>query len=327
MEKVFKKKEKVLMHKMYKDGIGIVRIGKELHTNPKKVKKILLEDYCIDITTDDKKKGNRPKPFGYWNIKENNIEAAKKCKNKKEFSDKYFGAFNAAKRNGWLEEYCRDIFTDKTNYPSYESKIHCVYAYEFNEKNSVYVGRTSSLKRRHKTHKSKTENDCVYRFSVENNVDIPYPKVLEENLNAEESQMMEHLWIEKYKDNGWNVINKARTGIGIGSLGATAPKWTYEACKKAASECKTKQEFKEKYSRAHNVSRENNWIDEFFPFNAIREKGCFDTLEGCKDACKGFSTILEIRKEYPFLYALCKKTHKSLVYGMNCISLGFQYIF
>jgi predicted GIY-YIG superfamily endonuclease len=50
------------------------------------------------------------KPNNYW-IKEKCQEAALKCKTKKEFKLCFNSAYNAAKRNGWLNEICTHMLT------------------------------------------------------------------------------------------------------------------------------------------------------------------------------------------------------------------------
>ena len=137
---------------------------------------------------------------------------------------------------------------------------------------------------------------------LNNNVEIPEPIILEENLTGKESQEKENFWLDYYVSNGWNKINISKTGICSSSLGSIAKIWTYEACKEAAKKCTSKEDFKKRYSRAHNVSIKNKWLDEFFPFNMKRENGCFDTLEACLKASNGYTSIMQIRKEYPFLY-------------------------
>lgn len=44
------------------------------------------------------------KPYGYWNIKQNVFEAAKKFKTKSEFKTSYNKAYQVARVNGWLNE-------------------------------------------------------------------------------------------------------------------------------------------------------------------------------------------------------------------------------
>ena len=45
------------------------------------------------------------KPNGYWNNYEICRKAALECKNRKEFSDKYNGAYISSHKNNWIEEF------------------------------------------------------------------------------------------------------------------------------------------------------------------------------------------------------------------------------
>ena len=294
--------EKREILKKYSEGIGIKRLGPMFHTSPKKVKEILFE-MGVDINDPNRTIGPKVvKPAGYWDNKECAEEAAKTCRNKSEFSEKFSSAYVHSKRNGWLDEFSEKYFSDRPEFPSLDAKIHSVYSYEIANRKSVYVGRTSDLKRRDYTHRNPLDNsDSIYKFCKANDIEIPAPRILESGLTGYESQIKEDEWVRKYSENGWNILNMAKTGLGIGSLGAIAPKWTYEACKLAAENCKNKQEFREKYCGGYNASRKNGWIDEFFPVPFRAKDGSFDTLEGCKEACAGFKSIMQIRGEYPFL--------------------------
>ncbi len=42
--------------------------------------------------------------MGYWNIKENVMEAALKCKTRSEFKKLFLGAYKSALRNGWMDK-------------------------------------------------------------------------------------------------------------------------------------------------------------------------------------------------------------------------------
>ena len=306
--KEFTQEEKMFVYDNYANMVSTVKISKMLHTNPKKVKEILLE-LGVDIHDPDKPIGKKTKPIGYWDVKEHNDYAASQCRNRREFSKKFLSAYKSAKKHGWIFEYDRKYFTGGTKYVSFEDPVHVIYAYEVNETKSVYVGRTMDLKRRDLCHRNETQNDTLYHYCVSNSLDIPLVKILEEGLTAKESQMAENEWIEKYRLEGWAIINKARTGIGSGSLGSMPRKWNYDTCKEVAELCVSKEDFKKKYVGAYNVSYKNKWIYEFFPNNMKRENGCFETLEACIEAAKPYKTIMEIRKCYPFLYQKISK-HK-----------------
>lgn len=294
---------------LYKSGLSTKKLEKICHINSKKIKNILFEN-GIDIhSRGDSKCGPRLKRCdGFWADKKNCEDAAKQCRNRGEFNKKFSAAWKSSKEHGWLDEFTEKYFNNRPEFPSLYSKIHLIYAYEINVRGEkyVYVGRTNSLKRRDKQHRND-KKDTLYIFCNKNNVDIPSPIVLIENIDGYESQVKENECINEYRNNGWSILNVASTGFGSGSLGAISPKWNYETCCEAAKLCSSKEEFKKKYSRAHNVSRTNGWIDVFFPNNLKKENGYFDTFENCLEEAKRYGSIMEIRKNYPFLYQKISK--------------------
>lgn len=88
--------------KLYVSGLGIVKISKQIHTSPKKVKEALL--CCgIDIKAEDRMFGpKKVKPVGYWDIKKNCEIAAQECRNRGEFYKKYSTAAKNSNKNGWM---------------------------------------------------------------------------------------------------------------------------------------------------------------------------------------------------------------------------------
>ena len=78
------------------------------------------------------------RPTGYW-TKEKIIEESKKYKTRGEFHDYNGTAYSKARTNGWLDEmvWLKD---DRIDFST--NKVDCVYAYEFVDFNSVYIGRT-----------------------------------------------------------------------------------------------------------------------------------------------------------------------------------------
>lgn len=306
--KTFDTNTKLRIYQMYADNISTVIISREFHTSPKKIKNVLLE-LGVDIHDPNKPIGKKVKPIGYWDVRENNEEAASKCRNRRDFSKKYSVAYKSAKTHGWILDYDKKYFTGGTKYISFDDPVHVIYAYEINETKSVYVGRTMDLRRRDLCHRNETQNDSLYKYCMANGLEVPEVKILEKNLTALESQEAENSWIDTYRSTGWNVINKASTGVGSSSLGSMPRKWNYDTCKEVAELCVSKEDFKKKFVGAYNVSRKNGWVNEFFPNNMKKQNGCFETLEACIEAAKPYKTIMEIRKCYPFLYQKISK-HK-----------------
>ena len=170
---------------------------------------------------------NVVKPKGYWNY-ETCKEAALKYNTKSEFQKGDRRGYNLAREKGWIEEYT--WFKD-ARIEIFKGKIDSVYAYIFEEYNSVYVGRTlmrlqkdRDWSHRHaiyidgKFKKHYVKSDSVYNFSKEKKCEIPEMLILEEKLTIKEGQEREKFWIEYYKEQGKKILNKAPAGS-IGTLG------------------------------------------------------------------------------------------------------------
>lgn len=312
IKKIFKNCELTEVCNMYMNGYSTRHIAKYFHTSSNKIKKILYNN-GIDIH-DPECQYLKRKPSGYWNNKERCELAAKNCVNRTDFYERYEAAYEQSVKNGWIDEFDQ-YFSLEPHFSNFNERIHLVYVYEINETHSVYIGRTTDLKRRHSSHlrgsfrtHHRFYKDSIYEHCNLNNVEMPEPIVLENNLTAIESRAKENDWISKYKESGWNIINRARTGENSGSLGATMRKWNYDSCKDAASKCVSKIDFKTKFSTAYRVSVQNKWINEFFTTNLLKESGYFDKIENCIEEAKKYKNLTAIKKNYPFLYhKICEK--------------------
>ena len=252
------------------------------------------------------------KPFGYWNIKEHCIEEAKKYRNKFELQRKCDGCYCASVRNGWLDEISA-LYDNSIQYMRYDEPINCVYIYEYSDLNSFYVGRTNNIKRRHRQHcngyghkDGSRTYDIVYTFANDNGIEIPEPIILEEKLTAEQSQEREDYWKKYYIKKGLNCLNKAITGVGKGSLGATL-KWDYETCKKEAEKYSSRQEMRNNNQSIYNACLKNGWLNEFFGDWAKKTDNYWSNIENVLNAAKECVGARDMLKKYGGAYNSAKK--------------------
>jgi len=201
------------------------------------------------------------KESGYWDDYDHCFEEARKYNSRREFMLGNHSAYNAARRHGWLDDY--DWFEKKNNI--YTDNVYVVYAYEFKEYNSVYVGLTCHMNIRDNEHRNGKKKTGVRKFADKNNCEIPEQILLEDKLNPEEAQDYEAKWVEHYNELGFNLINKAKCGKGCGALGSVVRKWSYEKCKALAKQCNSRIEFEKLSKSAYEASRKKGWLDEFFP--------------------------------------------------------------
>lgn len=179
-----------------------------------------------------------------------------KYKTRSEFQKKCNRAYTIALQNGWLD----DIPFEKAK-NVYKDEINVIYAYVFKDFNSVYIGRTYRQEDRHIEHKYR---GTVYNFSKEHNVEIPEPTILLDNLTLEESTEWENYYVKKYKEEGWNVLNKAKTGKFSGSVGSLkSGKITKNKCRKIAENYKTRSDFAKNDAYAYNKAIKNGWINDY----------------------------------------------------------------
>ena len=117
-------------------------------------------------------------PYNYW-TKDRVAEESKKYKTRGEFHDKCGTAYGKARVNSWLEEF---IWLKDDRIDFSKDKIDCVYAYEFEGLNSVYVGRTlmRRIQERIQEHLTTT-NDAVYLFAETNHIPVPEMRILEDH--------------------------------------------------------------------------------------------------------------------------------------------------
>lgn len=258
----------------------------------------------------------------FWNNKENCIEEAKKYRNKFELQCKSYGCYKGAVRNGWIDEIANMCYDNSIHYMGYNEPVNCVYVYEYNDLNAFYVGRTNNIKRRHRQHcngyghKDGTRYyDVVYTFAKENNIEIPTPIILEENLTAEQSQDREDYWKNLYIERGMTCLNKATTGIGKGSLGANI-KWDYNSCKLESSKYSSRQEMRNNNQSVYNACLKNGWLAEFFNDWAKREDNYWNNLENVLNAAKECTGARDMAKKFGGAYNAARKNGwiKLLVY-------------
>lgn len=231
---------------------------------------------------------------------------AKKYKIKKEFRENSHGAYSAAWRNGWLKDYdwlITDYKIDLTE------KKHMVYAYEFKSLNSVYIGLSRNIKKRVNAHKTDSKSS-VNEFCVKNGIDIIQPIILEKNLNIIESQEKEDEWLKKYIDDGWVIINKAKTGKNIGSLGYIGLFWDKNRTFNEALKYKSRSELRKKSSGAYKSALINGWLNDYYwmkPKNNQTHKPNYWNYNTCYNEALKYKNKKEFGKKSETAFKVASK--------------------
>ena len=241
----------------------------------------------------------------YWNNYENNYNEALKYNSRSEFQKGCGRAYDVARENGWIDNYT----WFKKDLNPYKNKRDNVYCYIFETLNSVYIGRTIDINKRNKEHNS-VENSSVYKFAKQNNVPIPQITILEKNLSLEKGLEREHFYVTKYNKEGWNVLNKAKTGKNCGALGSLGyGKWYYETCYQEAQKYNSRSEFYKGNSSAYTVALKNGWLDNYTWFIEKQKPSGYWTYETCLEEAQKYNSRSEFEKGCGTAYQVARENN------------------
>jgi predicted GIY-YIG superfamily endonuclease len=234
------------------------------------------------------------KPRDYWTL-ERCQEESLKYKTKKDFRNNNTQAYNKAIRKGWLNQICEHMEIRGTRY------LRFIYVFEF-KNNHVYVGLTYNSKERYNSHLNKY-NSPVYKHIEKTNSEFEFKVITEKPISNEDAQILEHETIQKYRELGWNILNKRKTGKNIGSLGAGIRKWTFENCQKEALKYQHKRHFEKGNASAYNAAKHNGWFEEICGhMTEIRKPNRYWNKERCKEAALKYENKSSFKKNNNVAY-------------------------
>lgn len=227
------------------------------------------------------------------------LEAAAGCRTKSEFRRKNKRLYRYAYKHGWLIKlgFERDV-------SPYKDNCYTVYAIPFYDTNTVYVGLTDSIERRWSDHNNPNAKSIsgALKYSLKTGIPMPdYPLIIEENLYAFEAQYFEDFWKKLYKSMGFNVLNKAKTGVGSGSLGSL-PKVKNIEIIEAAKNCKTLKEFRTKHYNLFSAAVYRGILDKLLLTKRKKEKSGSYTEKHCYNLAKKYKTTKDFRAENSMVY-------------------------
>ncbi len=222
------------------------------------------------------------KPPNYWTY-ERCKEEALKYKSRTEFSIGCYGAYNKARKENWLDDICSHMILMGNWYN------RCIYSYEFSD-HYVYVGLTYNLDKRQKD-RDNDKKDQVTKHINETNL-IPLKKQLTNYIDVDKASILEGFYVKKYKNEGWNILNIAKTG----AIGSSYIKWTYDNCKEEALKYKSKTDFKKYSSGCYTKAYQNNWLNDICSHMIPTQKPKYYwTFKRCKEEAIKFKTKSEFK--------------------------------
>jgi predicted GIY-YIG superfamily endonuclease len=218
---------------------------------------------------------------GYWsyeNCKKHTLE----CESKSEFCKKYPGGYSVIRKNKWYELYSHmKVFGNL--------KKRLVYVYEFSDK-SCYVGLTYDITRRHKQHMFGLNSSVYEHMSITNL--IPKLVLKSEYIKDSDAVLLEEYTLNEYKDNGWYILNKVKTG----SLGSVIIKWNKEACIEEIKKYDRLLDFQLNSGSAYIACNRNGWRYLLDKLDKRTPRGYFNNKELCRKEALKYKNRSELLK-------------------------------
>lgn len=257
------------------------RITSDFKSKAQSAYMVAKENKWLDVITQHMTKRLPP---NYWNEEACLIESLKydtKCSFRINSSSAYYSAM----KNGWLKNF--PLFKESDTI----DKKRCIYVYEFSD-NHAYIGLTHNIKDRDYRHLNG-DNSAV-SIHINDDENISYKLIqLTEYVEANNAIKFEEYFVNLYKNNGWIILNRAKTG----SLGGVDIIWTYDKCKEEALKYNTKIDFREKSCGAYNAARRNNWLSDVCSHMKVtRKPPNYWTYEMCKKEALKYKTKTNFQK-------------------------------
>lgn len=166
-----------------------------------------------------------------------------------------------------------------------------IYVFEFKKTNSVYVGLTWNLKKRKNSHLKSHKSSVFKHIDINrfNNDDFVFKNC--GYYKQKIAQIQEGIYLKKYKNAGWNILNRTKTG----GLGGNNLKWTFLNTQKEALKYNNRTEFSIDSNSAYSSALKNGWMDDVCGHMEIRQR---PNGYWTKDRCHEISKLYKTKKEF-----------------------------
>ena len=132
----------------------------------------------------------------------------------------------------------------------------------------VYIGLT--LRPRIRDERHRKGDSSVYDFARLHGVPIPPMEIIQSKLTQLEARDKEDFFRHLYEAAGDHVLNRAKTGRMIGSVGGMHRKWTRAKCEEEAKKYKTRGEFQHKSPTVYQAAYEHGWLNDYAWMRPVR---------------------------------------------------------
>lgn len=265
----------------------------------------------------------RPEIYNKKYYRKDVFEIAQQFDFKCDFKEKFPGEYYAALRNKWMKEMTW-LKPKKMKKFDENSKNYVIYVYSDEKLNVAYIGLTNNIQQRHSAHKNNVrQSETVGMFFRKKGTPLPEPIILKEGLDVIEAQFYEGYFVEKYKNNGWKLLNKKEVGLGKSNVGGGYVKYTKEVVTELAQKFTKISEFRKCEHGAYDIARKKGWIYEFEWFEEMYKPRKYYTTEEILACSQKYEYMKDFRKNDYDIYKIAKE--RGLLKEMTWLKRQMEY--
>lgn len=236
-------------------------------------------------------KKKKYKPKGYWTL-ENCLKDAKRFKYVRDWRNNSQGGYSAAHKRGWLKICCAHMQKLGSRF------FRALYAFEHPDK-TVYVGLTLDYDARYSNH-MRSSKFLIQKRKMGGQVFVKFDTYYPKNIAGQKEEEL----IEKYRAEGWTILNKSKAG----ALGGNSIKWTFKACMADAQKYEYSADWERESRGAHHAAQRNGWLKECRKhMKELTKPKKFYTKAECKRIASKYGKRGEWRKGQPYSWGKARK--------------------
>jgi hypothetical protein len=209
---------------------------------------------------------------------------ADKYTTKRDFKKNSPKAYSAAHTHGWLPDITKHMIVLGDKFK------RMVYVFEFPD-NHAYVGLTQDKQRRNYSHFDTVKiTSPIAKHIVETGLQPEY-KELSVYIDAKQAQELEDCTIQKYRQDGWIMLNKQKGG----NLGACRTTFTKEMVQQIANKYTKRLDFKTQDAAAYRAAQKYGWLKD-----VVAHIPKHDSTKWTYDKVKELSSTVNSRAELKY---------------------------
>ena len=235
-------------------------------------------------------KKKKRKPRGCWTL-ENCKKDAKRFKNIRDWRNSG-GAYYAAQKRGWLKICCAHMQRLGNRF------FRALYAFEHTDK-SVYVGLTCDYDERYSSHMNRNKI-LIEKRKMGGQIFVKFGIFYPKNIAGQKEEEL----IEKYKNDGWTILNKSKAG----ALGGNSIRWTFKACMADAQKYEYSRDWEKNSRGAFHAAQRNGWLSKCRKhMKELTKPKNFYTKAECKKIAKKYVNRGEWKNGHPYSWGKARR--------------------